>query len=74
MRRVTAVLSTLGLPANWARWFADHDISRQQQTPSEEESSLPNCHPPGVDMGCPQTGSHRSSEGARQITIPMVLA
>jgi len=74
MRRVMAVLSTFGLPADRARWSADHDAGREQQTSGEEEGSLPSCHPSGVDMGCPQTGSRRSSEGARQITTLVVLA
>jgi len=52
----------------------DHDSGRKQQTPGEEEGSLPSCHPPGVDMGRPQTGSCRSPEGARQITNLVVLA
>jgi len=51
MRRVTAVLSMLGLPADRARWSADYGVGRDQQTPGEEEGSLPSCHPPGVDMG-----------------------
>jgi len=74
MRQVTAVLSMLGLLADRARWSADHDTGREQQTPGEEEGSLPSCHPLGVDMGRPQTGSHRSPEGACQITTPVVLA
>jgi len=73
MRRVTAVLPTLGLTADWAGWSADHDSGREQQTPGEEKGSLPSSHPSGVDMGRLQTGSRRSPEGARQITTPVVL-
>jgi len=74
MRRVTAVLSTLELPEDRARWSADHDVGHQQQTASKGEGSLPSCHPPRVDTGHPSTGSHRSPEGAHQVTTPVVLA
>jgi len=62
MRRVTAVLSTLELPANRARWSADHDVGRQQQTASKGKDSLPSCHPRGVDTGHSSTGLRRSPE------------
>jgi len=69
-----AVLSTLGLTEDRARWSADHGSSCKWQTPREEEGGLPDSHTPGVDMRHPPTGSHRIPKGARQITAPVVLA
>jgi len=74
MRRNTAVLSTLELTADWARWSADHVLGRQPRTTSKGKGGLPSCHPLGVDTGHPPTGSRRSPEGAHQVTTPVVLA
>jgi len=52
----------------------NNSAGEYEQTPNKEEGSLPSCHPPGIDMGRPQTGSRSSPEGARQITTPLVLA
>jgi len=68
MRRVTAVVSTLGLPADRAEWSTDHNFGRNQRTPRKEEGGLPSCHTPGVSMRHSQTGSRRSPKSAHQIT------
>jgi len=74
MLRVTAVLSTLRLSADQARWSTDHNFGRNQRTPRKEEGGLPSCHTPGASMGHSQTGSRRSPESAHQITAPVILA
>jgi len=74
MRRGTAVLSTLELTADRARWFADHVCGHQTRTTRTGEGGLPNCHTPRVSMGHSQTGSCRSPESAYKITAPVVLA
>jgi len=74
MRLVTAVLSTLGLPADRAEWFADHVCGCHTRPTRWGEGGLPDCHMPEASMGHSQTGSRRSPESAHQITAPLVLA
>jgi len=74
MRRVTAVLSTLGLTADWAGWFADHVCGLQTRMTRRKEGGLPDCHRLIASMGHSHTGSRRDPESAYQITAPVVLA
>jgi len=46
MRRILAVLSTLGLPADRARWSADHNFGRNCWKFREEQGDLPHRHMP----------------------------
>jgi len=56
MRRVTAVLSTLGLTADRAEWFANYVCGRHTRTTHWGEGGLPDGYTPEVSMEHSQTG------------------
>jgi len=69
MRRVTAILSTLGLTADRAKWFADHVCGRYTRTTRWGEDSLPDCYVPEASMD-----THKQAHaGAQRVLAKLQL-